>query len=129
MATRTVKRVAPWAEVVPGVGPVTVNALLTLPDDGYRYEVVEGTLVRMAGSGYEATTIGLTIAAELRAYARPRRLGVATAAKRKIKQMARRCARRNTWAGSTPARFAMTTRSGSSNAAPKITSMRVTKDR
>jgi Uma2 family endonuclease len=80
MATRTVKRIAPWAEVVPGVDPVTVNVLLTWPDDGYRYEVVEGTLVRMAGSGYEATTIGLTIAAELRAFARPRRLGVATAA-------------------------------------------------
>ena len=72
--------VAPWAEVVPGVGPVTVDTLLTWPDDGYRYEVVDGVLVRVAGSGFEASTIGLTIAAELRAYARPRRLGVATPA-------------------------------------------------
>ncbi len=42
---------APWAEVVPGYGPVTVAVLLMLPDDGYIYEVVEGVLVRVAGSG------------------------------------------------------------------------------
>jgi len=43
--------IAPWAEVVPGVGPMTVADLLDYPDeDGYRYEVVEGVLVRMAGS-------------------------------------------------------------------------------
>jgi len=42
---------APWAEVVPGMGPVTVGDLLTIPDDGYIYEVVEGVLVRMVGSG------------------------------------------------------------------------------
>jgi Uma2 family endonuclease len=78
--TITVKPFAPWAEVVPGVGAVLVDVLLTWPDNGYRHEVVEGTLVRMAGSGYEASTIGLAIAAELRAYARPRRLGVATPA-------------------------------------------------
>ncbi len=70
--------IAPWAEIVPDYGPVTVDFLLTLPDDGYRYEVVEGVLVRVAGSGERATTIGITIAAELRAYVRPRRLGVAT---------------------------------------------------
>jgi len=72
--------IAPWAEIVPGYGPVTVDLLLTLPDDGYQYEVVEGVLVRMAGSGERATTIGGTIYAELRAYVRPRRLGVATPA-------------------------------------------------
>ena len=32
---------APWAEVVPGMGPVTVDDLLTIPDDGYIYEVVD----------------------------------------------------------------------------------------
>jgi len=71
---------APWAEVVPGMGPVTVGDLLTIPDDGYIYEVVEGVLVRMAGSGKRAATIGLTIAAALRAFVRPRRLGVVTPA-------------------------------------------------
>ena len=71
---------APWAEVVPGAGPTTVDMLLTLPDDGYRYEVVEGVLVRMAGSDDEATTIGDVLHGELYAYVRPRRLGIVTPA-------------------------------------------------
>ncbi len=71
---------APWAEIVAGYGPVAVDVLLTLPDDGYRYEVVEGVLVRMAGSGFDATTLGLELGAELRNYVRPRRLGRVTGA-------------------------------------------------
>ena len=71
---------APWAEIVASYGPVTVDILLTLPDDGYRYEVVEGVLVRMAGSGFDATTLGLELGAELRNYVRPRRLGRVTGA-------------------------------------------------
>ncbi len=71
---------APWAEIVPGYGPVAVDILLTLPDDGYRYEVVEGVLVRMAGSGFDATTLGLEMGAELRNDVRPRRLGRVTGA-------------------------------------------------
>ena len=38
---------APWAELVPDVGPMTVDELLALPDDGWLYELVEGRLVRM----------------------------------------------------------------------------------
>jgi|GEM_PF-66708 len=74
--------VAPWAEIVPGAPyPMTMQDLLEWPqDEGYRYELVEGVLVRMAGSGNEATTIALAVASELRAYALPRRLGVATGA-------------------------------------------------
>jgi Uma2 family endonuclease len=71
---------APWAEVVPDSGPVTVEHLLTMPDDGYQYEVVEGTLVRMAGSGEEASTIAVELTSELRNYVRPRRLGRVTGA-------------------------------------------------
>ena len=71
---------APWAEIVPGYGPVAVDILLTLPDDGYRYKVVEGVLVRMAGSGFDATTLGLELGAELRNDVRPRRLGRVTGA-------------------------------------------------
>ena len=71
---------APWADVVPGVGPVTVDILLTIPDDGYVYEVVEGVLVRVAGSGKSASAIALALGAEMRSYARPRRLGVVTGA-------------------------------------------------
>ncbi len=74
--------IAPWAEIVPDAPyPMTIQDLLDWPDDeGYRYELVDGVLVRVAGSGDKATRLGLDIAAELRAYARPRRLGRATGA-------------------------------------------------
>ena len=71
---------APWAEIVSPSKPATVDDLLTLPDDGWRYEVVEGVLVRGAGGGKRATTIAFNLGAELRAYVRPRRLGVVTGA-------------------------------------------------
>ncbi len=71
---------APWAEIVPGVGPTTVDALLAMPDDGWHYEVVEGVLVRVAGSGKQATTIGGNIYVALRSFVQPRRLGVPTPA-------------------------------------------------
>jgi Uma2 family endonuclease len=66
---------APWAEIVPGAGPTTVDALLTLPDDEWRYEVVEGVLVRVAGSGDLASTIAVALAAMLFAFVHPRRMG------------------------------------------------------
>ncbi len=71
---------APWAEIVPEVGPVAVDDLLTMPEDGWRYEVVEGVLVRMAGSGDLATRIAATIIIVLGAFVRPRRLGRITGA-------------------------------------------------
>ena len=71
---------APWAEVVTGYGPVTVEILLTLPDDGYVYEVVEGVLVRVAGSGNRATTLAAVLLAALVTFVRPRRLGRVTGA-------------------------------------------------
>ncbi len=75
------RTLAPWAEVVPDVGPMTVNGLLGLPDDdGWRYEVVEGVLVRVAGSGDLATNIAAVILGALLAYVRPRRLGRVTSA-------------------------------------------------
>ena len=72
--------VAPWSEVVPGAGPTTVDMLLTLPDDGCRYEVVEGVLVRMAGSGDEATTIAGLIVIALGSFVYAQRLGIVTPA-------------------------------------------------
>jgi Uma2 family endonuclease len=69
---------APWAEIVPRVGPKTVEDLLTMPDDGWRYEVVEGVLVRVAGSGDLATTIAGIIITVLNVFVRPRRLGRVT---------------------------------------------------
>ena len=72
---------APWAEIVPGTRPMTVEDLLALPDDGgWRYEVVEGVLFRVAGSGQEATTIGGIIFGMLFAHVYPRRLGILTPA-------------------------------------------------
>ena len=71
---------APWAEIVRGVGPMTADDLLTLPDDGYIYEVIEGVLVRMAGSGDLATETAFILGAALLAFVRPRRLGFVTGA-------------------------------------------------
>jgi len=79
-STRPPASVAPWAEAVPGYGPVTVDLLSTLPDDGYRYEVVAGVLVRMAGSGDEATTIAFNFGLALGNFVAPRRLGRLTGA-------------------------------------------------
>lgn len=69
---------APWAEVVPRAAPMLVDDLLTYPEDEWRYEVVEGVLVRMAGSGDLATTIAATIIIVLGAYVRSRALGRVT---------------------------------------------------
>ena len=76
------ERFAPWAEIVPDAPlHMTVDDLLDWPgDDGYRYEVVDGVLVRVAGSGDLATTIGATIVALLKAYVRPLHLGRVTGA-------------------------------------------------
>lgn len=71
---------APWAEIVPGYGPVSVYILLTLPDDGSMYEVVEGVLVRMAGSGNRATRLAARLTARLLDYVEGRGLGAVTAA-------------------------------------------------
>lgn len=72
---------APWAEIVPGAPSMTIDDLLAWPgDDGYRYELVEGMLVRMAGSGKRATRIGLRIGARLLDYVEARGLGVVTGA-------------------------------------------------
>jgi Uma2 family endonuclease len=71
---------APWAEVVPGMGPVTVDDLLTIPDDGYSYEVVDGVLVRMAGSGEDATRIGALLLIALGSFIYAHRFGIVTGA-------------------------------------------------
>ena len=70
----------PWAEVVPRRDRSSVDDLLDLPDDGWRYEVVEGVLVRVAGSGAWATTIGRRLAARLGDYVDEHNLGLVTGA-------------------------------------------------
>ena len=71
---------APWAEIVPSVDRMTVADLLTIPDDGWRYEVVEGVLVRVAGSRFKATAVAAILLGALISFVRPRGLGVVTGA-------------------------------------------------
>lgn len=61
---------APWAEPVPDAPyPMTVGDLLEYPDDSrWQYELVEGRLVRMPASGYNASKIALRLAAMLLNY-------------------------------------------------------------
>lgn len=67
---------APWGELVPGQGPMTVDEMLALPDDArWQYELVDGRLVRMPASGFEASNITGDLIGELRAFVKPRRLG------------------------------------------------------
>jgi Uma2 family endonuclease len=55
-----------------------VNDLLARPDDGWQYELVEGRLVRMPGSGGEASTIAALVIAALVSWVLPRHLGAVT---------------------------------------------------
>jgi Uma2 family endonuclease len=73
--------IAPWAEVVPGAPyPMTVDDLARWPDDGYRYELVRGRLVRMPPPGGGHGIIAANLCGELRAYVRRHRLGYVFAA-------------------------------------------------
>jgi Uma2 family endonuclease len=72
---------APWAELVPDVGPMTVDELLALPDDSrWQYEVVEGRLVRMPGSGGEASRIAVRLVIALGIFVDAHQLGAITGA-------------------------------------------------
>lgn len=72
---------APWAELVPDAANMTVNQLLGLPEDRrWRYEVVEGRLVRMAASGGEAAVIATELLTALNVFVRAHSLGRVTGA-------------------------------------------------
>ncbi|WIG58043.1 MAG: hypothetical protein OJF49_000788 [Ktedonobacterales bacterium] len=72
---------APWAEIVPGVGQMTVNEMLALPEDaGWQYELVEGRLVRMPGSGGEASVIAARLVMVIGGFVEAHDLGVVTGA-------------------------------------------------
>ncbi len=72
--------IAPWAEIVPHAPHhMTVADLLDWPDDdGYRYEVVEGVLVRMAGTRPEAGAITRSLIFPLAAFVQAHGLGTVT---------------------------------------------------
>ncbi len=67
---------APWAELVPDVGQMTVDELMELPDDdGWMYELVDGRLVRMPLSGGEASRIAARIVSALGIFVEAHDLG------------------------------------------------------
>ncbi len=70
--------IAPWAEIVPHMPPMTVDELHAIPDDGWAYELVQGVLVRMPLSGFGASSIGLLLGAELTVYVKKQGLGRVT---------------------------------------------------
>ena len=70
--------VAPWAEVVPDTPQMTVDELEAMPDDGWAYELVAGTLVRMPLSSGGASNIGMRLAARLSIYVEEHGLGAVT---------------------------------------------------
>jgi Uma2 family endonuclease len=71
---------APWAELVPDTGLMTVDQLLTLPQDRWMYELVEGRLVRMPPSGGEASDIASRLLVALGNFVYPQALGKLTMA-------------------------------------------------
>ena len=59
---------------------VTAEQLLELPDDGYRYELVRGVLIKTPVSGAEHGAISANVGASLFCHVRPNGLGKAYAA-------------------------------------------------
>lgn len=67
---------APWAE--PAL--LTADQLLALPEDGYRYELVEGRLVRMSPTGFEHGAIVLAMLREIDRFVQEHALGTVSPA-------------------------------------------------
>ena|SRR5437870_5531485 len=60
--------------------PVTADELLAMPDDGYRYELVKGELIKMAPAGFQHGVVAMNIGAPLHDYVKRNDLGVVYAA-------------------------------------------------
>jgi len=60
--------------------PVTADELLAMPDDGYRYELVKGELIRMAPPGSEHGEVAMNVAGPLHQYVKSNNLGIVYAA-------------------------------------------------
>jgi Uma2 family endonuclease len=60
--------------------PFTADELLALPDDGWRYELVKGELIRMSPTGHEHGEITINLTAPLATYVKSKKLGVVLAA-------------------------------------------------
>jgi len=70
--------IAPWAEIVPNMPPMTVDELHAIPDDGWTYELIKRVLVRMPLSSGGASNMGLLLGAELTVYVKTQGLGRVT---------------------------------------------------
>lgn len=68
--------IAPWAEKVEGVGPMTADELLMLAEDAeWQYELVDGVLVRMPSPGYQHGRLVNKLANRLTNYVEAHNLG------------------------------------------------------
>ena len=56
--------------------PMTAEELLAMPDDGYRYELVKGELIRMPPAGDEHGWVGMNLAGPLQHHVQQNKLGV-----------------------------------------------------
>lgn len=65
------EKVAPWAELV----LMTAEELLRLPDDGWRYELVDGRLVRMSPTGGRHGKVAMVLLDAVYRFVQERRLG------------------------------------------------------
>jgi len=59
---------------------MTADELLTMPDDGYRYELVKGELIRTAPAGYQHGEVAMNIGARLHEHVKRNALGSVYAA-------------------------------------------------
>ena len=75
---RAAPSLAPWAEIVPNMPPMTVDDLHAIPDDGYVYELVQGVLFRMPLSGLRASSTGYRLGMRLGVYVEDNGLGIIT---------------------------------------------------
>jgi len=71
---------APWAEIVPNSGQMTVDDLARLPQGTWQYELLYGRLVRMPLSGGEASKIALCLGGRLLIFVEEHGLGAVTGA-------------------------------------------------
>ncbi len=59
---------------------LTADELLAMPDDGYRYELVKGELIRMSPTGQEHGVLTINLTLPLGTYVKANKLGVVCAA-------------------------------------------------
>jgi len=67
---------APWGELVAEAGPMTADGLLALPKDDWKYELVEGRLVRMSPTGQEHSDIWVRLFRALDIHVERQQLGM-----------------------------------------------------